>query len=69
MMNEELKLRDIEYVTRESIITLNFQFKIYCHSLLTRIEIAALLIKTSPPSPFMSCILTVGFGGGYSPGN
>lgn len=27
MINEELKLRDIEYVTRESIITLNFQFK------------------------------------------
>lgn len=24
MMNEELKLRDIEYVTGESIITLNF---------------------------------------------
>lgn len=46
-----------------------FQFKIYCHSLLTRIEIAALLIKTSPSSPSVSCILTVGFGGGYSPGN
>lgn len=68
-MNEELKLRDTEYVTRESIITLNFQFKIYCHFLLTQIEIAAFLIKTSPSSPSMSCILTVGFAGGYSPGN